>query len=150
MDAVTYPDDMVGEFIQRNLVAVRVPSDAKPLSRQFNVVWTPTLVILDQDGKEHHRTTGFLPPAELIPSLLLGIGKLHFEQERFENAISLFDKLVAQYAGSHSAAEAVYYRAVSRYKATKKAEPLKEAYQQLQADYPSSEWAQRAAPYRLL
>jgi thioredoxin-related protein len=150
MDAVTYPDETVGEFIQQNLVPIRVPFDAKPLSEQFNVVWTPTLVLLDQDGKEHHRTTGFLPPEELIPSLLLGIGKLHFDKKRLEDAISRFDELLAQYAHSHAAAEAVYYRAVSRYKATNKAEPLKEAYQELQANYPSSEWAQRAAPYRLL
>lgn len=150
MDAVTYPDAMVGEFIQHNLVPVRVPFDAKPLSQEFNVVWTPTLIILDQDKQEHHRTTGFLPPEELIPSLHLGIGKLYFDKQQLEDGVSWFDKLLAQYAGSHAAAEAVYYQAVSRYKLTNKAEPLKEAYQKLQADYPSSEWAKRAAPYRLL
>jgi len=80
MDAVTYPNDGVIEFIQKHMIPLRVAFDAKPLSIDFNIKWTPTLIILDADRKEHQRTVGFLPPEELIPSLMLGIAKSHFDR----------------------------------------------------------------------
>jgi tetratricopeptide (TPR) repeat protein len=150
MDAVTYPNDSVVEFIQKHLIPLRVAFDAKPLSTNFNIKWTPTLIVLDENGKEHHRTVGFFPPEELIPSLLLGIAKSHFDLERFSEALSTLDKIIAEYPKSDSAPEAVYLRGVCKYKSTHKPQPLKEAYEQLQANYSSSEWTKRAYPYRLL
>lgn len=150
MDAVTYPDQGVTQFMQDNLVALRVPFDHKPLAADFNVKWTPTLITVDAEGKEHHRTVGFLPPEELIPSLLLGIGKSHFEQEQFNEAISAFDRLLKEYPKSDFAPEAIYLRGVSLYKSTHDPKPLRAAYDKLAAEYPDSEWTKRAYPYRLI
>lgn len=150
MAAVTYPDTKVIGFISENMIPVQVLFDAQPLSTDFNVKWTPTLVTLDSEGKEHHRTVGFLSPGELIPSLLLGIAKSYFEMDRFEEALQNIDKLLAEYPKSDSAPEAIYLLGVCRYKSTKDPKPLKEAYEKLSAEYPSSEWTKRAYPYRLL
>ena len=150
MDAVTYPDDRVGSFLKDRVIPVRVAYDHKPLSGDFNVKWTPTIVTLDQEGKESHRTVGFLAPEELIPSLLLGIGKSHFEAGRFGEAISVFDELLDQYPKSDSAPEGIYLRGVSLYKNTKDPKPLKGAYEKLAAEYPDTQWTKRAYPYRLL
>jgi hypothetical protein len=150
MDAVTYPNDRVIEFIQKNMIPLRVAFDAQTLATQFNLKWTPTLITLDADGKEHQRTVGFLPPEELIPSLMLGITKSHFDRVRFSEALSTLDKLLKDYPKSDSAPEAIYLQGVCRYKSTHTPKPLKEAYEQLQAKYPSSEWTKRAYPYRLL
>ena len=86
MGAVTYPNQEVISFISENMIPLQVLFDAQPLSTGFNVKWTPTLVTLDTDGKEHHRTVGFLAPEELIPSLLLGMAKSYFETDRFNEA----------------------------------------------------------------
>ena len=150
MDAVTYPDERVTEFLQKNMIPLRVAFDAQPLSTDFNIKWTPTLITLDSDGKEHHRTVGFLPPEELIPSLMLGIAKSYFDREKFIEALSTLDKLLKDHPKSDSAPEAIYLQGVCRYKNTREAKPLKEAYEQLQAHYSSSEWTKRAYPYRLL
>jgi tetratricopeptide (TPR) repeat protein len=150
MDAVTYPNPTVIEFIQKYMVPVQVPYNSQPLATDFNIQWTPTLITLDSDGKEHHRTVGFLSPQELVPSQRLGMAKCHFDLERFDEAISIFEKLLAEYPKSDSAPEAIYLRGVSRYKRTHDAKPLKEAYVQLQRDYPASEWTKRASPYKLL
>ena len=150
MDTVTYPNDKVIEFIQKHLIPLRVAFDAKPLAADFDVKWTPTLITLDANGKEHQRTVGFLPPEELIPSLLLGIAKSYFNRERFSEALSNLDKLLADYPKSDAAPEAIYLRGVCRYKSTHDPKLLKGAYEQLQANYPSSEWTKRAYPYRLL
>jgi hypothetical protein len=150
MDAVTYPDDKVAEFINANLIPLRVKSDSMPLSKDFNIQWTPTLITLDQDGKEHYRTVGFLPPSELISSLLLGIAKVYFETAQFNTCLEALAKLISEYPKSKAAPEAVFLRGVAGYKSTHDPKPLKAAYEKLQADYPGSEWADRAQPYRLL
>ena len=150
MDAVTYPDDKVGDFLKNRVIPVRVAYNQKPLSDDFNVQWTPTIVTLDWDGKESHRTVGFLSPEELIPSLLLGIGKAHFEAGGFEEAISTFDEILKDYPKSDCAPEAIYLRGVALYKNTKDPKPLKGAYEKLAAEYPDAQWTKRAYPYRLL
>jgi tetratricopeptide (TPR) repeat protein len=150
MDTVTYPNPTVVQFIQRRMVPVQVAYNAQPLASEFNVKWTPTLITLDSEGKEHHRTLGFLPPRDLIPSLMLGIAKCHFDAEQLDAAISILEELLDEYPQSDSAPEAIYLRGVSRYKSAHDAKPLKEAYERLQKEYPSSEWTKRASPYRLL
>jgi hypothetical protein len=150
MDAVTYPDTRVSDFIEKKLIPLQVPYNHQPLSIDFNVKWTPTLVTLDAEGKEHHRTVGFLAPEELIPSLLLGMAKIHFDREQFDPALANLEALLAGYPKSDAAPESIYLRGVTRYKSTHEAKPLKEAYELLQAQYPGSEWTKRAYPYRLL
>jgi hypothetical protein len=150
MDAVTYPQGKVIEFVQKHFIPLRVAFDAQPLATDFQVKWTPTLIVLDAKGKEHHRSVGFLAPEELIPALMLGNAKTHFDQDQINEALAILEKLLADYPKSDSTPEAIYLRGVCRYKSTHKAQPLKEAYEQLQAAYPSSEWAKRASPYRLL
>ncbi|MFO8240335.1 MAG: tetratricopeptide repeat protein [Dissulfuribacterales bacterium] len=150
MDAVTYPDGKVTRFINDNMIPLQVRFDVQPLSTDFNIKWTPTLITLDAQGKEHHRTVGFLAPEELIPSLLLGMGKSYLEMDQFDEALAKIEKLLSEYPKSHSVPEALYWRGVCRYKATDDTRPLKEAYEQLKAEHASSEWTKRAYPYRLL
>jgi len=150
MDAVTYLHPKVIEFLHQKFIPLRVLFDTQPLATDFNVKWTPTLITLSADGKEHHRTVGFLGPEELVVSLLLGLGKLFFDNENFNEALKYLDQLLLDYAKSDSAPEAIYLRGVCRYKNTHDPKPLKEGYEKLQAEYPSSEWTKRAFPYRLL
>jgi hypothetical protein len=150
MGAVTYPHEQVVEFIAKNMIAIQVKSDAQPMAKDFNIQWTPTVITLDPEGKEHHRTIGFLSPEEFVPSLMLGIAKCHFDRERFGEALAMIEKLLSTYPESDAAPEAVFVNGVAKYKSTHNAQPLKEAYTRLQAEYPLSEWAKRAQPYRLL
>jgi thioredoxin-related protein len=150
MDAVTYPDADVINFINGNTVPLRVNFDAKPLSTEFNVKWTPTVITLDRDGKEHHRTVGFLAPEELIPSLLLGTAKVHFDSDQFETAITALEKILSGYPKSDSVCETIFLRGVSLYRSTGDPKPLKECYERLKTEYPDNEWTKRAYPYRLI
>jgi len=150
MDAVTYPDENVQRFINENLIPLRIPADSKPYADDFRVKWTPTLVTLGPDSEEHHRTVGFLPPQELIPSLLLGMAKFHFDHDRFHEAKELLSRLDAEYGESDAAPEALYLAGVCGYKASHDVTPLKQAYEGLASRFPDNEWTKRAAPYRLL
>jgi hypothetical protein len=150
MDTVTYPDTKVIQFVTDHFIPLRIKSDAEPYANNFNIKWTPTLVTLAPDGKEHHRTVGFLGPEELIPSLLLGEAKYHFDNDCFDPALKCLGQVVQQYATSDSVAEAIFLTGVCQYKRTHDAKPLKAAYEQLAAKFPASEWTKRAYPYRLL
>ncbi len=150
MDAVTYPEKGVIEFVEKHLVPLRVSHDSKPLATDFNVKWTPTHVVLDSVGKEHHRAMGFMEPEEFVPFLLLGMGKIHFDQEYYQEATTYLEKLLAGFPRSEAAPESIYFRGVALYKSTGDPKPLKKIYEQLQSDYPASVWLKRAYPYRLL
>lgn len=150
MDAVSYPNPKVIEFFDKNLVAVKVLINSQPLPKKFRVQWTPTLVLLDGEGEEHNRTVGFLPPEELLPSLMLGIGKSHFDHDHLSEAERTFQHLLEEYPKSDFSAEAAYYLGVSRYKRTHNAEELKKTIQHLQRDFPQSEWVKRASVYQML
>ena len=150
MGAVTFPDSNVIDFITQHVIPLQLPHDHKPLADEFRVKWTPTLVTLDAEGNEHHRTVGFLAPEDLIPSLILGRAKIHFDHENFEEALQSLDALLKDHSRSGAAPEAIFIRGVCLYKTTHQPKPLKDAYERLRADYPENEWTKRAYPYRLL
>ncbi|MDQ7785372.1 MAG: hypothetical protein RDU20_20985 [Desulfomonilaceae bacterium] len=107
MDAVTYPDASTIEVIEQHLIPVRVQITSEPaLAGKFKVRYTPTVIVLDGDGSERQRTVGFLPPAEFIPALLLGIGKSLYFGNRFKQASRVLDRLLVNYPDSRWASEA--------------------------------------------
>lgn len=132
-----------------NVIPVRIPS-SDPLAEEYKIKWTPALITADWDAEEHHRTVGFLPPEELIPTILLGVAKLYFDKEVFDKALSSITKLLKEYPASDACPEAIFMRGVCGYKSTHNPQPLKESYEQLAKDYPGSAWTKRAYPYRLL
>lgn len=150
MDTVTYPHPQVVAFFANYLVPVRVLNTSTPLPQRFKVHWTPTLVLLDADGEEHYRTVGFLPPEELIPTLMLGIAQSYFERGQYASAAQFLEQLLAAYPKSAAAPEATYYLGVTRYKDTHNPAALKQTAEALQMNYPESGWAKRAFVYRLL
>lgn len=150
MDAVTYPNEKVKAFVEKAYIPLQVAFNAKPHSKDFNVKWTPTLITLGTDRREHHRTVGFLDPDTFIASSLLGIGKYHFDNDRYLDALAFFQEIVSDHPQSNSTPEAIFLLGVARYKSTGDPKPLKEAYETLSGEYPDSEWAKRAYPYRLL
>ena len=128
MDAVTYPDNKVVEYIQKSFIPLQLAHDAKPLSADFNIKWTPTLIALGLDAKEHHRTVGFLDPDGFIANSLLGIGKYHFDNDRYQEALSFFENTIAGHSLKDVVAEAIFLQGVSSYKNSGDAKHLKEAY----------------------
>ena len=150
MDAVAYIDAEVIGFVNDTLVPLRLAAADPLLGPRYRVKWTPTLLILDAEGVEQYRTLGFYPPQELIPSLLLGIGKARFNQPDRPAACDCFSSIIDRYPASPQAPEAVYLNGVSRYIETHDVANLVAIYDRLAAGYPDSPWLTRADPYRLL
>jgi hypothetical protein len=150
MDAVAYIDPKVISFISEALVPVRLQASDPELGPRFRIKWTPTLLVLDYDGSEHYRTLGFYPPQELIPSLLLGMGKTLFDRPDRPAAVLCLERIINSYPHSPQAPEAIYLNGVSRYIESHDVGNLTGIFDRLAADYPDSPWLTRADPYRLL
>ncbi len=107
MDTVTYPNPRTVEFVHRYMVPLRAYTNSLAAwATRFVIQYTPTVITLDGDGKEHHRTVGFLPPEEFIPSLMLGIGKAHFDASNFTKARAILEWLLTEFPRSQSASGA--------------------------------------------
>jgi hypothetical protein len=149
MGAVTYSDEKVDGHIANEFIPLRQPPDGKTADA-YHLRWTPTLLALDDTGFEHHRLVGFLRPDHFLPALILMKAKVRFAHARFDESLFLFDQIIEDYPDSFSAPEAIYLGAVSLYRIEKDARILKEAWQDMKARFPDSEWAQRMWPYSLL
>ena len=95
------------EFVAKFMIGLRVNAGSPPpWAQRFTIQYTPTVIILDKEGQEHHRIVGFLPPEEFVPSLMLGIAKVHAYEKRLAPAKAMLDWLLLSYPQSRSAGEA--------------------------------------------
>jgi hypothetical protein len=69
MGAVTYPDQEVARFVDLNFIPVQIETAAEnqALMSQYGVTWTPSLSVLDADGKVHYTPWALSPPKSLSP-----------------------------------------------------------------------------------
>jgi tetratricopeptide (TPR) repeat protein len=112
---------------------------------RFGVNWTPTILLIDPDGKERHRIEGFLPPADFAAQLLLGLGHSAFTRGDFDEAERRFEQVLRERPDSDAAAEAQYWRGVARYKRSGDAKELADVHDAFQRRYGDSPWAKKAS-----
>jgi hypothetical protein len=148
LGTVTYSDEYVVNYITENFVPWRVSYlQQKDLVSRFRIEWTPCVIILDSKGEEHHRTIGFLSPLEFIAQLILGRARMAFHEKDFSQAAGLFDKIVQDFPKTSAAAEAVWYRGLSRFQASGDASVLKDTRIYLDEKYSQSIWAEKASAW---
>ncbi|APG23732.1 thioredoxin fold domain-containing protein [Syntrophotalea acetylenica] len=117
------------------------------LMNRFLVKWTPTLLILDAEGKEHHRMVGYIPDDDFLAHLELGLGKIAFNEDRYAEAGDHFQAVVNRHPKAGAVPEAVFLNGVAGYRRLQDPKPLRLAYESLSERYPQSEWARRSKPY---
>ena len=141
-----YPEARVSEFIALNMIPVRLHVKTHPEAMQrFNVEWTPTVLILDSDGNERHRIEGYLPAAEFLVQLNIGMAHAAFRTKKFDKAEQLYRGIMDRYPNTDAAAESQYWAGVSRYKGTNDAAALKQTADAFKKRYQESSWAKKAS-----
>ena len=105
---------------------------------RFDALWTPTVMILDPNGKERYRIEGYLPTDEFRPQLELGLARVAFMSKDWAEAERRYTSVLERYPDSKSAPEALYWKGVSHYKATNDHTVLGELPAQFQEKYPES------------
>jgi thioredoxin-related protein len=145
-----YPDPRVAELIDKYFVPIRVHArdqrdEFMRLGERFGAQWTPTTLILDNKGEERHRIEGFLPADDFAPQLLLGLGHAAFAEGKFTDAEARFTDVVEKYPNADAAAEAQYWKGVSRYKSTGDGSALAATAQAFAERYRDTPWAKKAS-----
>jgi hypothetical protein len=150
MNTGPYSDEKVQRFLEERFIPVRSEcfwENPTPLMQKYAIKWTPTFIVHDPEGSEHHRFVGYVPTDDLFAQLGLGLGKIFYDTDRMAEAIGQFQTVVERHPGAGATPEAIFLRAVAEYKHTQDAKALRRAYDVLKAGYPQSEWARRAEPY---
>jgi hypothetical protein len=148
-----YPDERVVRLVNTEFLPIRVhvkdPDDLYGrLSNRLNVQWTPTMLVLDEEGAERHRIEGFLPVDDFLAHLKLGLAKIAFQRGVFEEAERRFRDLVVEHPQAEPAPEALYWAGVSRYKGKGDASALAETARAFTTSYADSAWAKKASVWR--
>jgi hypothetical protein len=150
MNTGPYSEKVVQDYVQEEFTPVKCEcawDNRTEAMKQFGVSWTPTLIVLDATGREHHRMVGFVPTDDFLAHLKLGKGKVHFDRFRFADAITEFTAVIEQHPSAGAVPEAVFFLGVAEYWNTHDPKGLRRAYDKLVARFPQSEWARRATPY---
>jgi len=114
---------------------------------RFDAAWTPAVVIMDSRGVERMRIEGYLPKDEFRAQLELGLARVAFMKKDWADAEQRYAQILDRYPQSQAAPEALYWKGVSRYKATNDHTVLGELPQQFKEKYPGSVWAMKTAAW---
>jgi hypothetical protein len=112
---------------------------------RFNALWTPTVLVLDSDGVERARIEGYLPNSEFRAHLEIGLGRMDFMHKQWGEAQRRYAQVEQKYSNTSIAPEAMYWRGVSRYRATNDHKALDEIAGELKAKHPESVWTKKAS-----
>ena len=114
---------------------------------RFDALWTPSVLILDPNGKERYRIEGYLPVEEFRAQLERGVARVAFMSKNFADAEQRYAAVLDRYANTTAAPEALYWKGVSHYKATNDHTVLGELPKLFQQKYPDSAWALKSAAW---
>jgi hypothetical protein len=150
MSTVTYPEEHVIREVTEQFVPLKLECNfQKPteLMKKYHVRWTPTLFVLEEDGKPRFHSVGFLPPEELVGRLELIRAMELFDRGELETASMRLREVADIFSTSAAAPQALYYENVANYMRTHDAKYLKQAHLKLRERYPESLWAKKSTPY---
>ena len=105
------------------------------------------MIILDPDGNERFRIDGYLPRDEFRAQLELGLARVAFMSKKWADAERRYTEVLDRYPTTQAAAEALYWKGVSHYKATNDHTVLGELPDQFRQKYPNSIWALKTAAW---
>jgi len=141
-----YPEARVTDFVSKTFKPVRLHVKTHPEAMgRFGANWTPTVMILDRDGKEQYRIEGYLPPDDFLGQLELGAAHEAFKNGRFDEAETRFRGIVDSLPNTEAAAEAQYWAGVSKYKGSGDGSALKATADAFKQRYGDSAWAKKAS-----
>ena len=140
-----YPNPEVARFITERFVPVRQHVKTHPgAMERFEVQWTPTLLVMDANGKERHRVEGFLDAGPLLAQLRLGLAQAAFANQQWDDAERLFEEAVSS-GDADAAPEGAYWAGVTRYKRSGDAQELGATHKRLSEKFAGSAWAKKAS-----
>ncbi len=144
-----YPDPRVASFINEHFVPDRAHiKEQAGMFHRFGARWTPTVLVLDPEGKEVRRIEGFLPADELLGQLELALGFEAVNHKRWSDAESYFEAAAHDFPETDAGPEAQYWAGVARYSASHDPAELRKTARAFRERYAGTSWAKRASVWK--
>ena len=145
---ITFKDmDVIEHMNQRFAPVSFLVTEAQDLTARYNIEWTPTFVIADENLKELERWVGYLPPEEFVSQAYLSEGLSAFHRNRFKDAENSFAWIIDNRPDAEVAPEARYYLGVSLYKESGDATHLERTWESMSKRYPDGYWTKKASAW---
>lgn len=116
-------------------------------ARRLNVVWLPTLFVVDRRGAVHYRSVNSVPAADFLDVLDLGEAHARLREGTpgaYERSERLLAEALARRRHGPLTPELVYWHGIARYFAGHHDHAARDAvWQRLLDEYPDSIWAHR-------
>lgn len=101
LDAESYADKTTTEFINLNFLPVKAHiKEHAVLFHRCDVVWTPTVLLLQSEDKERVRLEGHLPNEDFLAALESGLGRIAFVHKNYPDAERWYGDVVAGSQGN--------------------------------------------------
>lgn len=142
---MTYPDHRVKTEIAERFVPVRLHLlEDRQHTRQFQVFWTPTILIGDRSGKIRYTSVNYLPPEEFLDILDIGEALVAMRWRDYDTAIRRLTSVDERRTDGPLNAEALYWLGITEYFRQGRSPAASHAvWDQLVARFPDSIWAKR-------
>ncbi len=147
---MTYPDPAVTSAVETAFVPLRLQL-GDPHVRDLNIVWLPTVIILDLRGREHYRNLNAVPPEDFLDVLALGEAHFRLKDARTEShtrAIDVLEAALSRRLDGPLHPELLYWLAIAGYfRGHHDGEFRDRVWSELWQRYPDSIWAHRIPEY---
>jgi hypothetical protein len=147
---VTYPDPAVIAAVEEAFVPLRLQLGNRHV-RDLNIVWLPTVVILDHRGREHYRNVNAAPPEDFLDVLALGEAHFRLKDARTESharAMAVLEAALDRRPHGPLHPELLYWLAIAGYfRGHHDGEFRDRVWGELRRRYPDSVWAHRVPEY---
>jgi thioredoxin-related protein len=99
MPSQSYEDQKTVEFIGENFLPVKAHIKEHPVwFHRFGAIWTPTVLLLDNEGKERVRLEGYLANNDFTAALMNGLGRIAFVRKKYADAERLYGDVITRFA----------------------------------------------------
>lgn len=142
---MTYPDHRVETAISERFVPLKLHLlNDRQQTRQFQVFWTPTILIGDRSGKIRYTSVNYLPPDEFLDILDIGEALVAMRWRGYDEAIGLLADVEERQPDGPLTAEAMYWRGVAAYfRDGNNADSSRAVWNEIGERFPDSIWAKR-------
>jgi TolA-binding protein len=146
MDAVTYPNSDVAQYLNEHFVPVRLQIDQhKDQARRFGAKWTPGLFWLDAQGVARHQNVGYFHPEELLAECAYARGLVAVRTNDWQQGLERFEEVLLHWPRSFAAPAALYWAGAAVRMTTGNSEDMLERWQRLLREYAGTAWAMKVS-----
>jgi thioredoxin-related protein len=146
LENTTYPEKRISDYINERFISVQLNQRQFPAVFEENkIIWTPTISVCDATGEERDRWIGYLPPGEFLPRIKLARARLAMFSQDYRQAADVLNEITVMHEESITAADALYWHGVTRWKISREHDELSHSWTKLMQLYPKSEAALKAS-----